>query len=92
MSYQILDDVTLTNLDIISPGDQTSTLLEKLDTTVTAFGKRLLRQWVCSPLTNVPAIEARQDAVEQLMKNPALMAEAKAVLCKLPDIERLLRK
>lgn len=59
---------------------------------MTAFGKRLLRQWVCSPLTSIPEIEARQDAVEQLLKHPELMAEAKEVLRKLPDLERLLRK
>lgn len=87
-----MDDLTLANLDIISPDSRAGTLLEKLDTTVTAFGKRLLRQWLCAPLANVSAIESRQDAVEQLMSNPSLMAQAKTVLCKLPDLERLLRK
>ena len=84
--------MTLANLDIISPDNQSGTLLEKVDTTVTPFGKRLLRQWMCAPLANVPAIEARQDAIEQLLSNPSLMAQAKDVLCKLPDLERLLRK
>lgn len=91
-SIQILDDITLTNLDIISPTNQAGTLLNKLDTTVTSFGKRLLRKWVCAPLASSSAIEARQDAVEELLKNPMIMAQAKDVLCKLPDLERLLRK
>lgn len=82
----------MANLDIISGDASTGTLLEKLDSTVTAFGKRLLRQWVCAPLANVSAIEMRQDAVEQLMRNPTLMAQAKAFLSKMPDLERLLRK
>lgn len=78
-------------MDIISD-TPAGTLLEKLDTTVTAFGKRLLRRWVCAPLASVSAIETRQDAMEQLVKNPSVMAQAKAILCKLPDLERLLRK
>lgn len=82
----------MTNLDILASDKRPGTLLEKLDTTCTAFGKRLLRQWVCSPLTNIAALQARQDAVEGLLKNPGLMAEAKGVLHKMPDLERLLRK
>lgn len=82
----------MANLDVISPDASTGTLLEKLDFTVTAFGKRHLRRCVCAPLANISAIETRQDAVEQLMKNPALMAQAKAILSKMPDLERLLRK
>lgn len=89
---QILDDITLSNLDILLHGNQAGSLVERLDFTVTSFGKRLLRQWVCAPLTKISAIEARQDAVEQLLKNPALMAETKDVLRLLPDLERLLRK
>lgn len=80
-------------MDVISPDGQLGgTLLEKLDTTVTAFGKRLLRRWVCAPLANISDIGARQDAVEELLRNPSLMAQAKDILCKLPDLERLLRK
>lgn len=82
----------MANLDIIDPNNLAGTLLEKLDTTVTGFGKRLLRQWVCAPLANISEIEAQQDAIEQLMGHPSLMTQAKALLCKLPDLERLLRK
>ena len=38
------------------------------------------------------ALQARQDAVEGLLKNPMLIAEAKGVLRNLPDLERQLRK
>lgn len=85
--------MTLCNLDVIGlDGNQTGTLLEKLDNTVTAFGRRLLRQWVCSPPASPSAIVLQQDAVDGLAKNPPLMAKAKSILCKLPDLERLLRK
>ena len=83
----------MTNLDVLGvPGHSVGTLLEKLDHTGTPFGKRLLRRWLCAPLATASAIVARQDAVEQLMKNPSLVAQAKVVLAKLPDLERLLRK
>lgn len=91
--FQVLDDVTLTNLDILAlSGGQTGTLLEHLDHTVTAFGRRLLRRWVCAPLVQVSDIRARQDAVQELMQHTSAVEQARALLGKSPDLERLLRK
>ncbi|XP_068089153.1 DNA mismatch repair protein Msh6 [Hyperolius riggenbachi] len=91
----VLDGVTLTNLEILQNGTNGSTegtLLEKLDTCFTPFGKRLLKQWLCAPLCNPFSINDRLDAVEDLMAIPGKMSEVGELLKKLPDLERLLSK
>ncbi|XP_072533622.1 DNA mismatch repair protein Msh6 isoform X2 [Salminus brasiliensis] len=91
----VLDGVTLTNLEILqnsSTGGSEGTLLERLDTCCTPFGKRLLKQWLCAPLCNPTSIKDRLDALEDLMGVPAQATEATDLLKKLPDLERLLSK
>eukprot|EP00983_Pelagomonas_calceolata_P016275 515014-Pelagomonas_calceolata.AAC.10 len=48
------------------PGTNAGSLLHLLDRTHTPTGSRLLREWVVRPLTELPAIQARLDAVEEL--------------------------
>ncbi|XP_060219314.1 DNA mismatch repair protein Msh6 isoform X2 [Meriones unguiculatus] len=91
----VLDSVTLNNLEIFLNGTNGSTegtLLERLDTCHTPFGKRLLRQWLCAPLCSPSAISDRLDAVEDLMAVPDKITEVAELLKKLPDLERLLSK
>ena len=57
---QVLDGITLANLDVIDAGGGLEgTLLSQVDLTVTPFGKRLLKHWVCTPLCAVEAINER---------------------------------
>ncbi|XP_071996415.1 DNA mismatch repair protein Msh6 [Engystomops pustulosus] len=91
----VLDGVTLTNLEILQNGTNGSTegtLLERLDTCFTPFGKRLLKQWLCAPLCNPFSINDRLNAVEDLMAIPGKVSEVGELLKKLPDLERLLSK
>ncbi len=90
----VLDGVTLANLEIFqnASGGTEGTLLERLDTCSTPFGKRLLKQWLCAPLCNPSSIKDRLDAVEDLMGAQAQAAEVSDLLKKLPDLERLLSK
>uniref|UniRef100_A0A665WS10 DNA mismatch repair protein n=1 Tax=Echeneis naucrates TaxID=173247 RepID=A0A665WS10_ECHNA len=90
----VLDGVTLMNLEIFQNGSggTEGTLLERLDTCSTPFGKRLLKQWLCSPLCNPTSIRDRLDAVEDLMGAQAQATEVSDLLKKLPDLERLLSK
>ena len=46
--------------------------------------------WLCRPLRSIPAINARLDAVQELSRRPALVAEFRSHLRRLPDLERLL--
>ncbi|XP_054978282.1 DNA mismatch repair protein Msh6 isoform X2 [Sorex araneus] len=91
----VLDAVTLSNLEIFLNGTNGSTegtLLEKIDTCHTPFGKRLLKQWLCAPLCSPYAINDRLDAIEDLMDVPDKVSEIVDLLKKLPDLERLLSK
>ncbi|XP_041802943.1 DNA mismatch repair protein Msh6 [Chelmon rostratus] len=90
----VLDGVTLANLEIFQNGSggTEGTLLERLDTCSSPFGKRLLKQWLCAPLCNPTSIKDRLDAVEDLMGAQAQATEVSDLLKKLPDLERLLSK
>ncbi|KAG8000032.1 DNA mismatch repair protein Msh6 [Nibea albiflora] len=90
----VLDGVTLANLEIFQSGSggTEGTLLERLDTCSTPFGKRLLKQWLCAPLCNPTSINDRLNAVEDLMGAQAQATEVSDLLKKLPDLERLLSK
>ncbi|XP_060610526.2 DNA mismatch repair protein Msh6 [Anolis sagrei] len=90
----VLDGVTLANLEILenATGSPEGTLLERIDTCCTPFGKRLLKQWLCAPLCNPSAINDRLEAVENLLAEAARVSEIRDHLKKLPDLERLLSK
>ncbi|XP_077352530.1 DNA mismatch repair protein Msh6 [Festucalex cinctus] len=90
----VLDGVTLANLEIFQNGSggTEGTLLERLDTCSSPFGKRLLKQWLCAPLCNPTSIRDRLDALEDLMAAQAQVSEVSDLLKKLPDLERLLSK
>ncbi|VDM56221.1 unnamed protein product [Angiostrongylus costaricensis] len=95
----ILDGITLENLNLI-PGDnrdlQTASLslYSTLNKCQTSFGKRMLHQWICSPICHLTTLKERQDAIEFLMSpaNVRLMEEIGELLRKMPDLERLLQK
>ncbi|KAF6768169.1 hypothetical protein AHF37_10288 [Paragonimus kellicotti] len=94
-SSLVLDSITLANLDILrngSTGTRQGTLVERLDTCCTPFGRRLLRRWLTAPPCNPDMIRARQDAVENLMELGDLLSAVKDYLRRMPDFERLLAK
>ncbi|KAK6631688.1 hypothetical protein RUM43_013752 [Polyplax serrata] len=92
--YMIVDGLTLGNLEVLnnSNGGKSGTLLEKLDHCCTFIGKRLLRQWLCTPLCSVSSIVSRQEAIAELLENPTVVQEVRMILKKVPDMERLLGK
>ena len=90
-----LDASTLRNLELtanLEDGGARGTLLEVLDDTVTAAGARLLKRWLTSPLTDLKAIQARQDAVQELHSSPSLIAGLRDELRQTADIERIMAK
>ena len=94
--YMQLDSNTRRNLEL-TEGIRTgiggkNTLLYLLDQTKTAMGRRMLHNWIDSPLQDLQAMEARQDAVEELFDNTVLRAKLREHLDKIYDIERLCSK
>ncbi|VDD80594.1 unnamed protein product [Mesocestoides corti] len=91
----VLDSVTLENLEILSSnfnGSTEGTLLERLDSCCTSFGRRMLRSWIVNPPCHPVAITKRQDAVEELMELSVQLQGIRDSLRRLPDLERLLTK
>ena len=91
----LLDEATRTNLEIertLSGGRKHGTLLALLDRTTTAPGGRRLAQWLRYPLTDLAAIGARLDAVEELASSSVAREDLAAALRPVADAERLLSR
>jgi DNA mismatch repair protein MutS len=92
----ILDAVTVRNLELLDPlfaGERRdSTLVYILDQTCTGMGGRLLRARLLRPCTSLPEIEARLDAVQQLLSNTIERSELRKALGNVLDLERLLAR
>jgi len=97
IDHMALDGTTLSNLEIlhnITSGSHQGSLLSKIDATQSPHGSRLLRAWLLRPLFRKVDIDRRADVVEELAGGSAAMAmeEARALLKKTGDIERLLSR
>jgi len=91
----ILDPVSVRNLELIAPifseesGKNAATVIATFDVTVTGMGARLLRAWLLRPLIDRDAIEARLDAVSQLVQQTVVRGEIRKELKGIQDLERL---
>jgi DNA mismatch repair protein MutS len=96
-NYMVLDETTATNLELVAPLHLNrtackATLLHVLDSTSTAMGGRLLREWILRPLNNLEGIEARLEAVDLLFQNQTFLRSLREVLKGIKDLERLLSR
>jgi len=92
-SFVVLDGNTQRNLELVeSLADKRKrgTLLGVLDRTQTSMGGRKLRHWILHPLVDVPAIQARLNAVEDFFENAELRLQVREILQQVADLERLL--
>ncbi|MEK6248135.1 MAG: DNA mismatch repair protein MutS, partial [Planctomycetales bacterium] len=90
-----IDEASRRSLEIsctIRDGRREGSLLQVLDRTVTAMGSRMLGQWLISPLTQREEIEARLDALTELVNNPSLVDGLHESLRGIYDLERLLAR
>uniref|UniRef100_A0AAY4C5S6 DNA mismatch repair protein MSH3 n=1 Tax=Denticeps clupeoides TaxID=299321 RepID=A0AAY4C5S6_9TELE len=64
-------------------------LLWVLDHTQTPFGRRMMKKWVTQPLTSALEIQARQDAVAEILASGSTaLPTVRTLLQRLPDLER----
>lgn len=84
----ILDRTTQVNLELLD--GETSSLFAVLDSCKTSMGRRLLRDWIAHPLTDLERIGVRQDCVEFLAENTQTLRALGAALSKCRDMERAL--
>ncbi len=98
LSYEqtmMLDVTAIRNLEILKnmhDGSKKNTLLDILDFTFTAMGKRQLRKFLQMPLVNVSQIRARQGVVADLLLDISLRETLKENLKNIQDIERIIAK
>ncbi|MGA7799040.1 MAG: DNA mismatch repair protein MutS [Methanoregula sp.] len=88
----MLDAITLRNLEVhesIRGGTKGATLFSILDRTRTPMGGRLLLRQLTRPLTGIPQIGARLDAVEYFAKSAAFRISLQELLSCHADIERI---
>ena len=92
--FMTLDAATRRNLELTETlrGEIKGSLLNVLDQTVTAMGKRLMRAWVSQPLLDVNKIQARQNGVAYFFENGMTRAETRSALKPLGDLERLVNR
>lgn len=64
-------------------------LLWAIDRVKTNMGARLLKKWITQPLKDADKINARLDAVEELLHNSSVSRKLSSLLEKVYDIERL---
>ncbi|AGB31521.1 DNA mismatch repair protein MutS [Natrinema pellirubrum DSM 15624] len=92
--YLLLDAVALRSLELFEPrtvhGRDDATLVGVLDETASALGGRKLRDWLRRPLLEPDRIEARLDAVEELMGAVQTRERLHELLRDVYDLERLI--
>ena len=99
----VVDDVkhleisasALVNLELLSPlreGRKGATLLEVLDFTKTAMGKRHLKEMIARPLRKAVLIAGRQDSVAAWLEDVITASEVEAILRRVHDLERLVSR
>ncbi|WP_133407541.1 DNA mismatch repair protein MutS [Parashewanella tropica] len=89
----VLDAATRKNLELTQnlSGGFDNTLASVLDSTATPMGSRMLQRWIHQPLTNHAHIQARHQAVSELI-DANLYDELHDFLKGLGDVERIIAR
>jgi DNA mismatch repair protein MutS len=92
--YLVLDPSTLRNLEVIesSAGESRDSLLGTISRTRTGMGARLLRAWIIRPSIDTAQIEARYDAVAELLESVVRAEAISTSFESIFDLERLLSR
>jgi DNA mismatch repair protein MutS len=90
--YMGIDESSQRNLELIRnqrDGDPRFSLLEVMDETRTAMGRRMLKRRILHPLRDLALIDKRLDMVENLYRDQGKLGTIREFLAKTPDLERL---
>ncbi|MDR2768898.1 MAG: DNA mismatch repair protein MutS [Treponema sp.] len=90
--YVEIDESSQRNLELVRnlrDGSEKFTLLEVLDETKTAMGRRILRRRILHPLRDLQAIERRLALTGSFYRDQEKLARCRETLAKTPDLERL---
>ncbi len=87
--YMYIGNNAMEQLSVISRDPSEMTLLDLIDKTSTAFGKRLLKERLLNPICDQELLEARYDLVDKLMPN---IDRFETHLKQIYDLERIARR
>lgn len=90
-----IDEATRRSLEItrtIRESKREGSLLAVIDRTTTPMGSRLLADWLAAPLTDRQHINARLDAVEDMLRDTAFRDSLREQLRGVYDVERLMAR
>ena len=91
--YVWLDKFTIRNLELIGgQTEESRTLFDIIDRTITPMGGRMLHRWMAFPLKEVRPIRNRQTVVEYLFKHPEAREAVREALSQTGDLERIVSK
>ncbi|WEL17288.1 Mismatch repair ATPase (MutS family) [Halorhabdus sp. SVX81] len=95
-AYMVLDAVALESLEIFErrsvTGGADLTLVDVIDETASALGRRRLTEWLRRPLIDRDRIEARQAAVGALVSELQTRERLHELLSDVYDLERLISR
>jgi DNA mismatch repair protein MutS len=89
-----IDPATRANLELTRTlsGERRGSLLDAIDSTVTAAGSRLLARRLAAPLTETAAITRRLDAIATFVDDSAAREDLRGFLRGAPDMSRALAR
>ena len=93
--YMRLDLTATRNLELVSTirsRSRRGSLLGVLDKTKTAMGKRLIKGMVLQPLTSIPEITLRQNAIEELLSLRIIRDELREYMARVRDVDRTMTR
>jgi len=94
--YMLLDRVAIESLELFDRrsvrGHESRTLVETVDETACALGRRKLDDWLRRPLLDADRIATRHDAVADLQGTPRLRERVADALAEVYDLERLISR
>ncbi|MEF8829616.1 MAG: DNA mismatch repair protein MutS [Haloarcula sp.] len=94
--YMLLDAVAVESLELFERrsvrGHENRTLVDTVDETACALGRRKLTDWLRRPLLDADRIEARHGAVAELQRDPATRETLSGLLAEVYDLERLISR
>ena len=94
--YMLLDAVAVESLELFERrsvrGHENRTLVDTVDETACALGRRELTDWLRRPLLDEERIGARHEAVGALKQDPATRERLHELLSEVYDLERLISR
>ena len=91
--YVWLDRFTMRNLELIhGQNEESKTLFDIIDRTISPMGGRLLHRWISFPLKEIRPIRNRQTVVEYFFRHPEAREQIHKNLQEIGDLERLVSK